>query len=357
MRKKFSEIFLICAMISFSGCSGRERYAEDAEKTGFYTVVFSDSMGGDITSWDVSGDTALLVGNLSGGITLFSLSDGSILSDTFFDSPILSVNALANSYAVLFDGGSLVILGQNWQEIKEFRTHRGRYMPSVKYDGKIFYQNLDGVILVLDYRFLFLSEIDISRSRDIGIVKPLEKGGKIFFLTTKNLWCLDGTSGNILWFSPFNTANLPRGLGEFEDKIFVSFDDGSLFLFESFSGTLTERYNVLEGISFSFEPVCKDIYYIAENGDLGVYFLGSGEVLWNLTTEQLFLTKPECRGEDVLFVSYSGRFYSVNRWTGRINCLSQLDLTKVRYFENIGEYFIAVGGDGVFCVIRRDQSN
>ncbi|MBN1619684.1 PQQ-binding-like beta-propeller repeat protein [candidate division WOR-3 bacterium] len=354
MRKHHFRAILFSAIIFFSGCSKSGNYIEDSGKFGSYTVAFYDSTGGDITSWEVSGDTALLVGNFSGRMTLFSISDGRILRDTFFDSPVLNVKALPHSCAVLLARGDLVILGQNWQEIKAFRMLRGGYMPSVEYEGKIFYQRLDGEIFIFDYIYLYLSEIDISKSRDIGMVQPLKHGGKIYFLTAQNLFCLDGSSGNILWFSSFNTPSLPLDLCGFKDRIFVSFDDGSLLEFESFSGRVATRYDVLEGRGFYFRVFCKDIYYIAENGDLGVYFLGSGEVLWNLETEQLFLTKPECSGEDVLFVSYSGRLYSVNRWTGRINSLNQLNLNKVKYFESIGEYFIAVGGDGVFCVIEKN---
>ncbi|MBN2364007.1 PQQ-binding-like beta-propeller repeat protein [candidate division WOR-3 bacterium] len=318
-----------------------------------YFVLFSDSMDGEITSWDASGDSALMIGTSTGRIALYSLKNGKILDDTFFDGSVSQINCVSEGCAVLFSDAYVRLFDENWSMVREFRISRGRYMPSAEGPGKIFYQKLDGEIFIFDHEVLYVSEIDITQAKGVGMRRPVKNSGKILFLTRKALWCLDSKSGNILWFSPFEGAAIPADFAVSDDTVFVSFDDGTLLTVESFDGRILMSRSLFEGEGFVFDVQCEDMYYIAENGDIGVYFRGSEEFLWNLRTGNVYLTKPLTDSENVLCVSISGQFLAVDRWTGRVNEALMLPLQNVKYFEKSGEIFIAAGGNGVFCVIGK----
>ncbi|MBN1151467.1 PQQ-like beta-propeller repeat protein [candidate division WOR-3 bacterium] len=310
-------------------------------------------MGGEINSWDTKGDSILIVGNSLGRITMYSLENGSRIFDTTFQSSVSAINCVNGEMVVLFEDGVIKMFDEKFEILQEFKISKGRYMPSFESEYKIFYQKIDGMIYILDVKTLFISEVGITDATGIGMRKPVKSMGKVFFLTREELWCLDENTGNVLWFSPFDETAIPSDFDVFNDTVFVSFCDGSLVSLESFDGRIHDNRKLFLDMGFFFDLSCEDVYYIAENGDLGVYFRVSDGFLWNLKTENLYLVKPLLEGDYVIYASLDGKFIVVDRWTGTSKMTFQMGLSGVKYFENFGKFLFAVGEKGVFCVIGK----
>ena len=294
------------------------------------SLLLSACAGGmPVTSWPgvtVAGETAFVSYNQN--VYAVNLSNGSedwrfptqpIRSATFFAPPALDEEGrvAVGSYAKILYG-----LNASGQQSWEFTDARSSYVAGAAFEeGLVYAPNGDGKLYVLDSS----GQVDwIFTSKYALWATPVIDGDRLYLSSMDHIiYCLDKTSGNLIWESEDLSGALvdaptlsPDGIlyvGTFNSEVVaISAENGKVLNRFTAGGWVWSSPLLYEG----------SLFFGDLNGNLFAIDAESFEQAWKITPETVakkqIVGRPAVMDGNLYFTSETGNLFIVNPENGEV---------------------------------------
>jgi eukaryotic-like serine/threonine-protein kinase len=350
-------------IISMFGNTSERNFFVDKSKSSDLQLEWNSSTHGSFSNTSILAyDSLVIISDLSGRITAFSVSTGKTVGELKYPGEIEQAPILLHSYLIFIVNE----LKETYSTLIVYDLVRKREIQTVKLNGRF-----NTEMLVRNNYCYFISDFGmlykISRSGNIEWENDIGKENysnpaadeKFLYLITVsgNLIKVNNNNGDVLYDRKFE-GRFQSGISLDKDNAYFGNDDGIFYAINKETGL--QKWSYSSGSRIVQTPGFDDenVYFGNLNGDIHSLNKKSAEINWVRNTNGLINTSPLIFNNIVIQPNLDKKIDILNKSTGEL--LNQLEFesrcrTAPIYFRD--RLIVGVDKGEVYCYSFVENNN